>query len=191
MCDVNGWLASSQLRAASGQRDLEGALNSQGPTASFDSGMPTANKKIDESEWRREPNLWYPDGVTHTTYADWDGEGDSELDLDEFAERFDFSALGKHPAWPTPGLDRYTQARRRRGDVNAVAHRTRATTPEHAWLPLVLCCGPGGLRGRHRCGMRRARLLALPGETPPPLHPTFALLHPTRPMSPPATDAAP
>lgn len=62
------------------------------------------NNKISQEEWRQGTDLWYPQGVDVRVYSDWDRDGDSELDTDEFKERFDFSALGE--SWTAPSLDK-------------------------------------------------------------------------------------
>jgi hypothetical protein len=62
------------------------------------------NKKISEEEWRSGTELWYPEDVDVVVFDDADGDGDSELDADEFDERFDVSALGE--AWTPPAFDR-------------------------------------------------------------------------------------
>lgn len=58
------------------------------------------NKKISQEEWETAAELWYPDDAEIVVFDDADGDGDSEVDADEFAERFDVTALGE--AW-TPG----------------------------------------------------------------------------------------
>ncbi len=62
-----------------------------------------ANNKISQEEWRQGTELWYPEGVDLRVYSDWDRDGDSELDTDEFKERFDYSPLGE--SWSAPSLD--------------------------------------------------------------------------------------
>ena len=52
------------------------------------------NGRISEAEWRENAEVWYARPVGEA-FSDWDGDGDSELDADEFAERFDFSAVGE------------------------------------------------------------------------------------------------
>ncbi len=64
------------------------------------------NRKISEQEWRTGSELWYPDGAKLVVFDDVDGDGDSELDRDEFSERFDVSALGE--AWEPKTLDEKT-----------------------------------------------------------------------------------
>lgn len=64
------------------------------------------NGKISETEWKQGTDLWYPTRVNPGVYGDWDGDGDSELDLDEFKERFDFSALGE--SWGARSIDKQT-----------------------------------------------------------------------------------
>ena len=53
------------------------------------------NGYINEDEWRTGTERWYPRDVEVVAIADWDRDGDSELDRDEFAESFDVSALGE------------------------------------------------------------------------------------------------
>lgn len=65
-----------------------------------------ANKKISEDEWETGSELWYPGGGDVLVFDDVDGDGDSELDPDEFSERFDVSALGE--AWKPETLDKDT-----------------------------------------------------------------------------------
>ena len=64
------------------------------------------NGNVSEEEWRTATELWYPDGADLVVFDDVDGDGDSELDRDEFAERFDVSALGE--AWEPETLDERT-----------------------------------------------------------------------------------
>lgn len=64
------------------------------------------NGKISEQEWKRGTDLWYPSNVGVRVYSDWDGDGDSELDGDEFREQFDVSALGEF--WRTDPLNAET-----------------------------------------------------------------------------------
>ena len=62
-----------------------------------------ANGKLSEEEWETGTELWYPDDAEVVVFDDVDGDGDSELDADEFAERFDVSALGE--TWSSDTLD--------------------------------------------------------------------------------------
>ena len=62
------------------------------------------NKKISEEEWRSGTELWYPEDVDVVVFDDADGDGDSELDADEFEERFDVTGLGE--AWTPPSFDK-------------------------------------------------------------------------------------
>ena len=62
------------------------------------------NKKISEQEWRSGTELWYPEDVDVVVFDDADGDGDSELDADEFEERFDISGLGE--AWTPRSFDK-------------------------------------------------------------------------------------
>ncbi len=64
------------------------------------------NGKISQDEWKQGTELWYPTGVDFRVYGDWDRDGDSELDADEFKERFDYSALGE--SWKARSLDKQT-----------------------------------------------------------------------------------
>lgn len=64
------------------------------------------NRKISEEEWETATDLWYPEDPDLVVFDDADGDGDSEVDADEFAERFDFSALGER--WDSPTLDKTT-----------------------------------------------------------------------------------
>lgn len=60
------------------------------------------NGKISQPEWERGTDLWYPKDTEVRVYSDWDGDGDSEIDADEFKEEFDSSALGE--SWRTDTL---------------------------------------------------------------------------------------
>lgn len=62
------------------------------------------DKRISEEEWRNGTELWYPEDVDVVVFDDADGDGDSELDADEFAERFDVTGLGE--AWTPPSFDK-------------------------------------------------------------------------------------
>lgn len=53
------------------------------------------NGTISEEEWKTAADLWYPQQSDVTVFSDWDGDGDSELDADEFTERWDVSAMGE------------------------------------------------------------------------------------------------
>ncbi len=64
------------------------------------------NGTISQDEWRQATDLWYPRGVNFRVYSDWDRDGDSELDADEFKERFDYSALGE--SWKAGPLNKET-----------------------------------------------------------------------------------
>ena len=63
---------------------------------------------ISEGEWETAARRWYPEGAHVEVFADYDGDGDSELDLDEFAERFDISVLGE--SWDASSIDEDTFA---------------------------------------------------------------------------------
>ena len=52
---------------------------------------------LTQAEWKSGSDLWYPNELELSTFGDWDGDGDSELDVDEVREKFDLSALGE--AW--------------------------------------------------------------------------------------------
>lgn len=58
--------------------------------------------KISEEEWRAGTELWYPEDADLVVFDDADGDGDSELDADEFQEPFDVSSLGE--AWNSETL---------------------------------------------------------------------------------------
>ena len=58
------------------------------------------------NEWEQGTDRWYPSTVTVVPLQDADGDGDSELDADEFAEQFDYTRLGE--AWMTERLDQDT-----------------------------------------------------------------------------------
>ncbi len=64
------------------------------------------NGKISKQEWEHGTDLWYPSNVAVRAYGDWDGDGDSELDADEFKEKFDASALGE--SWRADPLSAVT-----------------------------------------------------------------------------------
>ncbi len=51
--------------------------------------------KISQKEWNSGTDVWYPSNAEFGVFSDWDGDGDSELDADEFKEAFDSSALGE------------------------------------------------------------------------------------------------
>ena len=61
------------------------------------------NQKLSKEEWETGSELWYPDDAEVIVFDDVDGDGDSELDADEFSERFDVSGLGE--AWTSGALD--------------------------------------------------------------------------------------
>lgn len=54
----------------------------------------TNDSTLSQKEWEAGTDLWYPDNLQHLTYGDWDGDGDSEVDADEFSKKFDLSRLG-------------------------------------------------------------------------------------------------
>ena len=62
------------------------------------------NGRLSQQEWDTGVDLWYPEDADVVVFNDVDGDGDSELDADEFRERFDISALGE--AWRRGGLDK-------------------------------------------------------------------------------------
>lgn len=62
------------------------------------------NGKLTEYEWKRGVDFWYPLDREVVAIADWDGDGDSELDADEFREAFDSSAAGE--TWKYDRLDK-------------------------------------------------------------------------------------
>ncbi len=57
------------------------------------------NGTVSEEEWKTGTDLWYPQSSNVTVFSDWDGDGDSELDEDEFTERWDASLMGEQ--WTT------------------------------------------------------------------------------------------
>lgn len=59
---------------------------------------------ISEEEWQRSAQTWYPNDPDLIVFQDVDGDGDSEIDADEFAEGFDFSVLGE--SWTSDSLDK-------------------------------------------------------------------------------------
>lgn len=61
------------------------------------------NQRLSKEEWETGTELWYPDDAEVIVFDDVDADGDSELDADEFSERFDVSALGE--AWTSGTLD--------------------------------------------------------------------------------------
>lgn len=61
------------------------------------------NERISEEEWETATELWYPQDPDFAVFGDVDGDGDSEVDADEFAEGFDISALGEE--WTSTPLD--------------------------------------------------------------------------------------
>ena len=65
------------------------------------------NGLITEDEWRTGSETLLPD-ADPVPLNDWDGDGDSELDLDEFSEEFDASILGE--SWASDPLDEETFA---------------------------------------------------------------------------------
>lgn len=64
------------------------------------------NGKIGKDEWENSAERWYPTDVDVIVYDDVDLDGDSEIDADEFAERFDLSALGE--TWTSDTFDQQT-----------------------------------------------------------------------------------
>ena len=61
---------------------------------------------LTQYEWKRGVDFWYPLEKENVTFGDWDGDGDSELDADEFREAFDSSAAGE--TWKYDRLDKKT-----------------------------------------------------------------------------------
>lgn len=61
---------------------------------------------ITETEWQTGSELFLPADGEVVAMDDLDGDGDSELDADEFAEGFDLSLLGE--TWSADGLDEST-----------------------------------------------------------------------------------
>ncbi len=64
------------------------------------------NGTVSQQEWQTATDLWYPSGANFRVYSDWDGDGDSELDADEFREEFDSSTLGE--SWRADTLNAET-----------------------------------------------------------------------------------
>ena len=64
------------------------------------------NGTINATEWEQGTERWYPRTTTIVPLQDADGDGDSELDADEFAEQFDYTRLGE--AWMADRLDQDT-----------------------------------------------------------------------------------
>lgn len=62
-----------------------------------------SNGAISATEWQQGAELWYPRTVRVAPLQDADGDGDSALDADEFAEQFDYTALGE--TWRDDRLD--------------------------------------------------------------------------------------
>lgn len=75
-------------------------------TNAFELWDGDADGSISEEEWETATELWYPDDAAVTVFSDVDGDGDSELDADEFSEGFDYSALGE--SWTDDPLDEET-----------------------------------------------------------------------------------
>jgi Ca2+-binding EF-hand superfamily protein len=69
-----------------------------------------SNGAIDVSEWESGAELFFPDTAQVVPLEDVDGDGDSELDEDEFGEQLDYTALGE--TWSDGVLDeeRFKQA---------------------------------------------------------------------------------
>lgn len=61
---------------------------------------------ITESEWQTGTELFLPADSEVEALSDWDSDGDSELDVDEFSERFDASLLGE--TWSADTFDEST-----------------------------------------------------------------------------------
>ncbi len=57
------------------------------------------NGTVSEEEWKTGTDLWYTQSSNVAVFSDWDGDGDSELDEDEFTERWDASLMGEQ--WTT------------------------------------------------------------------------------------------
>ncbi len=64
------------------------------------------NGTVSQQEWETATDLWYPGGANFRVFRDWDGDGDSELDADEFREEFDASTLGE--SWRVDAFDAET-----------------------------------------------------------------------------------
>ncbi len=65
-----------------------------------------ANDSITEEEWENSAQLWYPNETDVIVFNDVDEDGDSEVDVDEFAERFDYSVIGE--TWTRDTFDEDT-----------------------------------------------------------------------------------
>lgn len=61
------------------------------------------NGSISQNEWEGSATLSYPNDTDVIVFNDVDFDGDSEIDADEFKERFDFSVLGE--AWTSNTFD--------------------------------------------------------------------------------------
>ncbi len=68
------------------------------------------NGRVSQQEWETATDLWYPSGANFRVYRDWDGDGDSELDADEFREEFDTSTLGESWRVDTFNAETFKQA---------------------------------------------------------------------------------
>ncbi len=64
------------------------------------------NGTISESEWETAADTVFPNDKDLIVFDDFDSDGDSEIDEDEFAERFDFSYIGE--SWVSDPLDEET-----------------------------------------------------------------------------------
>lgn len=61
------------------------------------------NGSVSEQEWEDGAELWYPDDAETVVFSDLDGDGDSELDGDEFAESVDLTPIGE--SWNADSFD--------------------------------------------------------------------------------------
>ncbi len=72
----------------------------------FDLWDADANGKITQDEWNEGTEVWYPNDSELIVWNDLDRDGDSEIDVDEFTERFDWSVLGE--TWTSNSFDEET-----------------------------------------------------------------------------------
>lgn len=70
----------------------------------FDLWDADDNGKVSEAEWEDGTEFWYPVDENPDAFADWDGDGDSELDVDEVSESLDISIGGE--MWDGENLEK-------------------------------------------------------------------------------------
>lgn len=68
------------------------------------------NGMISEAEWKDNAEIWYGPAGQPRVFADHDGDGDSELDADEFAESLDTSAIGETWSASTLNMQEFKNA---------------------------------------------------------------------------------